>query len=216
MKEETLVESLSLVLLYLTSWVENEGSELESRRSWRGYDRSALDSPEEAELISFNRHSKSAYLTDKGRESFYRVLKETHQKRGTWVESRRSVLAKVVDRFSPEGAIRILLEEDEMQAALSVLRKVPNLVYRYGEVFGPRCSNEICAAFVEDIRNSTRFASHNGKYHELCEKLIVMEKVCGVGAVLPVIEELQQTYRQRRNMQKDLRNLESYMKYKQE
>lgn len=74
MKEETPVEGLSPVLSYLTSWVENEGTELESRRSWRGYDRSALDSPEEAELISFNRRSKSAYLTDKGIETARALL----------------------------------------------------------------------------------------------------------------------------------------------
>lgn len=66
MKDTDIVRDLSLLLLYMTSWKENAGTDFEVLRSWRSYDWDALDTLEDSKLISYNRTAKSVYLTDKG------------------------------------------------------------------------------------------------------------------------------------------------------
>jgi hypothetical protein len=72
--KKQLIADLSLVLLYLTSWTENKGTDFECLRSWRSYDWDALDSLQETDLISFSRKNKSAYLTNKGIESAKEII----------------------------------------------------------------------------------------------------------------------------------------------
>lgn len=62
---QDLIEMLTLALLRLTAW--DEGCKGETcLRSWRSYDWDALDSLQENGLVTFNRKSKSVYLTESG------------------------------------------------------------------------------------------------------------------------------------------------------
>jgi hypothetical protein len=60
-----LLEDLSLLLIYLTSWREKipDGYLL---RAWKGYDFGVLDALMEKDLIHGSRRVKSVYLTDEG------------------------------------------------------------------------------------------------------------------------------------------------------
>ncbi len=60
-----LLEDLSLLLIYLTSWREKipDGYLL---RAWKGYDFGVLDALMEKDLIHGSRRGKSVYLTDEG------------------------------------------------------------------------------------------------------------------------------------------------------
>ena len=62
---QELVEMLTLALLRLTAWDEGRKGET-CLRSWRSYDWDALDSLQENGLVTFNRKSKSVYLTESG------------------------------------------------------------------------------------------------------------------------------------------------------
>ncbi|MGG0642674.1 DUF6429 family protein [Sporosarcina gallistercoris] len=55
-------EELTLLLLYLTSW-EDEDFPDGMTRSWKGYPLSALDQLQEADWIRGSTGSKSVYLT---------------------------------------------------------------------------------------------------------------------------------------------------------
>jgi hypothetical protein len=70
-KRDEVVQDLTLVLMFLTSWTERPG---ELRRCWKGYDFDVLDAPAEQGLISSSRRAKSAYLTDEGVERARRLL----------------------------------------------------------------------------------------------------------------------------------------------
>lgn len=54
-----------MLLLYLTSWEEDDGFGV-STRSWKGYPFDALNGLAEADLIRGSRRSKSVYLTKAG------------------------------------------------------------------------------------------------------------------------------------------------------
>lgn len=144
----------------------------------------------------------------------YETLKNAYVAFDVWEENREQALTKVVEILNPGEAIEILLEESEWRGALLLVQKNPNLVYRFFAELGERFPQEIAACFKADIENSTRHASYNGKYDDLCEKLLTMVEACGVDTVLPLINKLQTTYKQRRNMQKDLSYLLAFMKYK--
>lgn len=58
---EQLLEDLTLLLLWLTSWEEED-----YHRSWRGYDFDILDALRKKELITGSYKAKSVYLTEKG------------------------------------------------------------------------------------------------------------------------------------------------------
>lgn len=58
------IKELTLLLLYLTVWEENEDEKY--LRSWKGYDFDILNELSEKGLISDSKRSKSTYLTEKG------------------------------------------------------------------------------------------------------------------------------------------------------
>lgn len=70
-----LIRDLTLILLYLTSWKEdNFGFAL--RRSWKGYGFGVLNEFEDQDLVSGSRRSKSVYLSDKGIEAAKELLEK--------------------------------------------------------------------------------------------------------------------------------------------
>ncbi len=70
-KRDEIVQDLTLVLMFLTSWTERPG---ELRRCWKGYDFDVLDALAEQGLISSSRGAKSAYLTGDGVEQARHIL----------------------------------------------------------------------------------------------------------------------------------------------
>jgi hypothetical protein len=70
-KRDEVVQDLTLVLMFLTSWTERPG---ELRRCWKGYDFDVLDALAEEGLISSSRGARSAYLTDDGVERAGRLM----------------------------------------------------------------------------------------------------------------------------------------------
>ena len=62
---EDRVKELTLMLLYLTSWKEDELPG-EMRRSWKGYPFEILDELTEEDLLRGSKRSKSVYLTEAG------------------------------------------------------------------------------------------------------------------------------------------------------
>lgn len=62
--DETIKE-LTLLLLYLTSWQEEELPE-NFRRSWKGYPFEALNALSDDDFIRGGRRSKSVYMTEAG------------------------------------------------------------------------------------------------------------------------------------------------------
>lgn len=147
-------------------------------------------------------------------KNHYETLKNVYLSLGAWEENRESTLTKVIETFSPNDAIVILLEENEWQGALLLIQNNLNLVYRFFRELNLYFPQEIAICFKTDIENFTKQASYNGKYDDLCDKLLAMVEACGVDTVSPLINTLQTTYKQRRNMQKDLRYLLAFMKYK--
>ena len=81
MSREQLVSDLTLVLLYLNSWVEDEltlpsGEEREIRRSWKGADWDALDALRDGDLVNCTNKAKSVYLTRAGVERAEQLIDE--------------------------------------------------------------------------------------------------------------------------------------------
>ncbi|WP_299088945.1 DUF6429 family protein [uncultured Metabacillus sp.] len=62
---EEKIKELTLLLLYLTSWKEND-LPAEMRRSWKGYPFEVLNELTEKDLIRGSIRSKSVYLTKDG------------------------------------------------------------------------------------------------------------------------------------------------------
>ncbi len=63
--EDRYIEELVLLLIYLTSWKEDNFNH-EVFRSWKGYPFEILDSLTEKNLISGSKRAKSVYLTESG------------------------------------------------------------------------------------------------------------------------------------------------------
>jgi hypothetical protein len=61
MDNQEQILKLTLLLLYLTSWKENE-----VLRSWKGYDFDVLNKLEEDGIIGQSKTAKSVYFTEKG------------------------------------------------------------------------------------------------------------------------------------------------------
>ena len=71
MSRKQLVEDLTLVLFYLSSWTEEtfelpDGNTLESLRAWKGADWDAIDALRDANLIDCTNKAKSVSLTREG------------------------------------------------------------------------------------------------------------------------------------------------------
>jgi hypothetical protein len=78
MKKENLkerVKELTLMLLHLTSWEENEFG-IQYRRCWKGYDFNILDKLTDEDLIRGGHRSKSVILTDDGISKAKELLKK--------------------------------------------------------------------------------------------------------------------------------------------
>jgi DNA-binding PadR family transcriptional regulator len=63
-----IVEDLTLLLLYLTSWEEEVFDDFTIYRAWKGFRFEALDALEEAGYINQTRRAKSVTLTEAGCE----------------------------------------------------------------------------------------------------------------------------------------------------
>jgi len=67
-QEDQIVEDLTLLLLYLTSWEEQVAADLTIRRAWKGYRFEALDALEAAGYLNQSYRAKSVTLTAAGIE----------------------------------------------------------------------------------------------------------------------------------------------------
>lgn len=70
MDQQEQISKLTLLLLYLTSWKEEE-----TQRSWKGYDFDVLNKLEEDGLIAQSKTAKSIYFTEKGIEEAKKLEK---------------------------------------------------------------------------------------------------------------------------------------------
>ena len=66
--EEAIVEELTLLLLYLTSWKERVYGDLTVQRAWKGYPFETLEALEAAGYLDQTRQTKSVTLTEAGIE----------------------------------------------------------------------------------------------------------------------------------------------------
>jgi hypothetical protein len=66
--QDQIVEELTLLLLYLTSWRERFHGELGAPRAWKGFRFEALDALEKGGYLTQTRRAKSVHLTDEGVE----------------------------------------------------------------------------------------------------------------------------------------------------
>ena len=69
------IKEMTLMLLYLTLWEENE-SIAKYRRSWKGYDFDVLNELAEDSLICDGRRSKSVVINDAGIAASKKLLNE--------------------------------------------------------------------------------------------------------------------------------------------
>jgi len=69
------IKELTLMLMYLTSWKENEFG-MEYLRTWKGYDFDILNEMTDEDLIDGTYHSKSAYIKEKGERLAKELLKK--------------------------------------------------------------------------------------------------------------------------------------------
>lgn len=68
-----IIKELTLLLIYLTSWEEDEGFG-KYRRSWKGYLFEVLNELNEEGYITGSKRSKSVYLTKEGIEKAERLV----------------------------------------------------------------------------------------------------------------------------------------------
>jgi hypothetical protein len=62
---EQTIKELTLLLIYLTSWQEEEFS-IKIHRSWKGYPFEILNELQEENYVSGSKRAKSVYLTNEG------------------------------------------------------------------------------------------------------------------------------------------------------
>jgi len=63
---QRVIEDLTMLLIYLTSWKEDASADLGAVMSWKGYDFAALDRLRKKGYIVGSRGAKSVTLTDEG------------------------------------------------------------------------------------------------------------------------------------------------------
>lgn len=68
------MKDLTLILLYLTSWIEDDGLG-QARRSWKGYSFEVLNALTEEGLLFGSKRAKSVWLTEKGENAAKVLLK---------------------------------------------------------------------------------------------------------------------------------------------
>jgi hypothetical protein len=69
------IKELTLLLLYLTSWKENDIPE-HLRRSWKGYPFEALKELSDQDLLRGGTRSKSVYLTAEGIQEAKKLMEK--------------------------------------------------------------------------------------------------------------------------------------------
>lgn len=72
---EEKIKELSLLLLYLTSWKENDFPD-GLRRSWKGYPFDTLNELTDEDLLRGSTRSKSVYLTEDGIKKAEELMKK--------------------------------------------------------------------------------------------------------------------------------------------
>lgn len=72
---EEKIKELTLLLLYLTSWKEND-LPADMRRSWKGYPFEVLDELTDEDYIRGSIKSKSVYLTESGIKEAKELMKK--------------------------------------------------------------------------------------------------------------------------------------------
>lgn len=72
---EEKIKELSLLLLYLTSWKENDLPG-EMKRSWKGYPFDILNELTDEDLLRGSTRSKSVYLTEDGIKKAEELMKK--------------------------------------------------------------------------------------------------------------------------------------------
>lgn len=73
---EQAIEELSLMLIYLTRFQDNNKNCRYLENSWKGYDFDALDALENKELLFQPKRSKRVYLSEEGKEAARKLLAE--------------------------------------------------------------------------------------------------------------------------------------------
>ena len=76
MEREEIIEKLTIMLLYLTSWRELTSRRPSPLRAWKGYNFDVLNDLAEKGYISGSRRAKSVYIEDKCIEEAKELLKE--------------------------------------------------------------------------------------------------------------------------------------------
>jgi hypothetical protein len=69
------VKEMTLLLLYINSWVEKEW-DFKYRRSWKGYDFDVLNELAEEGIITDSRRSKSVGITEAGEQKAKELMKK--------------------------------------------------------------------------------------------------------------------------------------------
>ncbi|WP_080873577.1 DUF6429 family protein [Oceanobacillus timonensis] len=72
---EEKIKELTLLLLYLTSWKEEDIPQ-DMRRSWKGYDFDILNDFTDKDLIRGSKRWKSVYLTKDGMREAEKLMKK--------------------------------------------------------------------------------------------------------------------------------------------
>ena len=76
-KDFTTIEELTILLLYLTAWIEDSNMPNQQfKRSWKGYPWSALDSLNDKNMLYSTKKSKSVTLTKAGEEYAKEMFKK--------------------------------------------------------------------------------------------------------------------------------------------
>ena len=75
---EEQIKELTLLLLYLNSWIEKEPYG-EFHRAWKGYDFDILNLLEDENLISGSHKAKSSYLSKEGVQVLNIIQKDNFQ-----------------------------------------------------------------------------------------------------------------------------------------
>ncbi len=65
-ESQELIEELTLLLLYLSSWEEQSGPSQGARKAWKGYTFTTLNGLEDRGLIHQSRKARSITLTEEG------------------------------------------------------------------------------------------------------------------------------------------------------
>lgn len=72
---EEQIKELTLLLLYLNSWIEKEPYG-EFHRAWKGYDFDVLNELEDKDLIRGSHKSKSTFITEEGLKKAKELMKK--------------------------------------------------------------------------------------------------------------------------------------------